>query len=472
MLIMTISNIIYFAKEYAILGGVVAFFSFLLFLTGYYIIYKKVLKKPGELSKFKLFISIIFVIYIVFVLSATVLNRRGGYENLGSYLLPFSSYKQAWNRFTIVEWRNFILNIMLFVPMGFLLPLLSSKLQTFWKTYVIGFGTAVLIESIQYVLKSGVVEFDDVFNNTLGTIIGYGILMFLLYFIGNRKGNEKKKLSKIVCLQLPFIFSVMAFTIIFTCYHNQELGNLAENYSYRVSLKDVTIALNTELDNTISNVYVYQAQTGNQEDTLKIANDILKNFGTSVNADHPDVYQDTVVYYSIDGDYSLWVDYKGLTTWFTDYNQSEAEKAAGYDEKKVREILSQCEINLPDIIEFNDEGDGNYSIKVSMQPTDGGILDGELTCTITTSGKVKNFRNHIIFYKQYIEREIISEEEAYQRMKDGKFNYELQDKIKTLEIEDVTLGYRMDSKGFYQPAYEFQAKLNGNESLIVIPALK
>lgn len=281
---MTVPNIIYFAKEYALLGAIVASFALILFLIGYFFIYKKVRKKPGKLSKFKLLVCFVFVIYIVFVLSATVINRGGSYENYRRYLLPFSSYKEAWNRFTVVEWRNFILNIMLFVPMGVLLPLLSSKLQTFWKTYVIGFGSSLIIESIQYVFKSGVVEFDDVFNNTLGTMIGYGIIMLLLYVIDNRKRSKKSKWTKIICLQVPLVLSVMSFATIFICYNKQELGNLAENYSYKTSLKGVNIALTTELENRISHAYVYQTQVGNQEDTLEAANEILKNFGTSVNS--------------------------------------------------------------------------------------------------------------------------------------------------------------------------------------------
>lgn len=184
------------------------------------------------------------------------------------------------------------------------------------------------------------------------------------------------------------------------------------------------------------------------------------------------MYENTVEYRSIDGHHSLLVDYKGLTTSFSDFSQMEEGTAVGYDEIKIREILYQSGIHLPDRIEFKEEGNGRYSIDVLMQPTDGGILDGDLTCVITISGQVVSFENRIIFYKKYAEREIISEEEAYQCIREGKFNYYLEEKIKTLDIMGVTLGYRMDSKGFYQPVYEFQAMINGNESLIVIPALK
>ena len=44
-----------------------------------------------------------------------------------------------------------------------------------WKVLLIGGGFSVLIETLQFVLKRGFAEFDDVFHNVLGCLIGFGV---------------------------------------------------------------------------------------------------------------------------------------------------------------------------------------------------------------------------------------------------------------------------------------------------------
>jgi glycopeptide antibiotics resistance protein len=45
----------------------------------------------------------------------------------------------------------------------------------FCQVALLGFLTSLSIELLQLVLKRGLFEFDDMFHNTLGVIIGYGI---------------------------------------------------------------------------------------------------------------------------------------------------------------------------------------------------------------------------------------------------------------------------------------------------------
>lgn len=74
--------------------------------------------------------------------------------------------------------EDFILNIILFIPLGFLLPYMWPKLN-FWKTTLAGLLFSISIEGTQYFAQLGCCDIDDVINNTLGTCIGYGC--FRLY---------------------------------------------------------------------------------------------------------------------------------------------------------------------------------------------------------------------------------------------------------------------------------------------------
>ena len=79
-------------------------------------------------------------------------------------------------RATPVE--DLFLNIILFIPLGFLLPYAFAKVR-FWKTLGISLLLSVGIEAIQYFAQLGCCDIDDVINNTLGACIGYSC--FLLY---------------------------------------------------------------------------------------------------------------------------------------------------------------------------------------------------------------------------------------------------------------------------------------------------
>ena len=67
---------------------------------------------------------------------------------------------------------NFIGNIILFIPVGVLLPMVMGWEQP-WKTMATGTGFSLLIEGIQFITAKGCFDLDDVLLNCVGTIIGY-----------------------------------------------------------------------------------------------------------------------------------------------------------------------------------------------------------------------------------------------------------------------------------------------------------
>lgn len=78
-----------------------------------------------------------------------------------------------------VQWdevkKNFLGNILLFVPLGVLIPLVSGW-KKWYRTVLICFGSSILIEITQLITKRGCFDPDDVILNVTGTIIGYGLL--------------------------------------------------------------------------------------------------------------------------------------------------------------------------------------------------------------------------------------------------------------------------------------------------------
>ena len=70
-------------------------------------------------------------------------------------------------------------------------------------------------------------------------------------------------------------------------------------------------------------------------------------------------------------------------------------------------------------------------------------------------------------------KEIISEEEAYNEILKGKFKYDEYNigQIKDMSIEDVHIGYSLDTKGYYVPIYIFDVRMNGRYTQLQIKAL-
>lgn len=73
---------------------------------------------------------------------------------------------------TIHSFINIIGNIAMFMPIGFLLPLIYTKVNSCKKVVIIGFCTSLLIELSQLFLTRGT-DVDDLILNTLGATLGY-----------------------------------------------------------------------------------------------------------------------------------------------------------------------------------------------------------------------------------------------------------------------------------------------------------
>ena len=67
---------------------------------------------------------------------------------------------------------GFILNIIMFIPLGFLLPFLWKKYQKLTPTLLFGFLFSLFIELSQLITLRAT-DIDDLIANTLGALIGY-----------------------------------------------------------------------------------------------------------------------------------------------------------------------------------------------------------------------------------------------------------------------------------------------------------
>ncbi len=146
-------------------------------------------------------VLLIFVLYIVGLASQTVipmltigiLNDTGKFiinfhifpRNENVNLIPFHTLYQYlfqantnvdnWDQVSIL---NIFANMLLFSPMGFLVPLIWKKWDSFKEIFFLGLGITCLIEIVQLFIGRST-DIDDVILNTFGMIIGYAIFLIL-----------------------------------------------------------------------------------------------------------------------------------------------------------------------------------------------------------------------------------------------------------------------------------------------------
>lgn len=86
---------------------------------------------------------------------------------------------------------EFLANVALFVPVGFLLPFAWSRLRL-WHVVLIGALMSGLIESVQGLMPSRFPTISDVIANSLGTLAGGVIAVLLILMLPSRPARSPR----------------------------------------------------------------------------------------------------------------------------------------------------------------------------------------------------------------------------------------------------------------------------------------
>ena len=514
---MRVSDIIGLAREYLRLGIVGAVFLMAVFLIGYFLFYKKIFKGQKKIKPARFLWWAVMICYMIVVIGATLLSR-GSHWMTGKIMPPFYSYRDAWVDYSATSWRNIILNICMFVPLGFLLPLGQKKLRKAWKTYLAGFLTTLLIELTQLILQRGIFEWDDLMDNTIGAMIGYGFYALLAAFVNifrkdkqdrereeskkiegskeskeseesnegkeNRKSRENKNSRKsrrsavkLAILQLPLLAVILVFSAFFITYENRELGNPPYQYIVKYNTKKLTVTSTGDWSAEQETLPVYQLKVLSQTEAAAFAEEFFQSLGTGLLEERNDFYENTAFFYNSDQRYSMDVKYQGGTysLWdidiFTD-GVSAVPQVYGASEQEVKAALERYGIQVPDGALFSENDSGTYEFRADMLQLENYVLDGTLTCDLYSDGRIWRLDNKIKTAELYKEFPVISESEAYQKICNGQFRaYVYGDVALNIDVQDCHIIYAADSKGYYQPIYDFECVINGEKSDIRIPAL-
>ncbi len=98
----------------------------------------------------------------------------GGTQEGPPNLIPFRTILPYLHgeKGSIIAGINLIGNIILLVPIGFLVPFIYRNM-TWKKSFALAFAAGLIIELMQALLHMGIFDIDDIILNGLGVLIGY-----------------------------------------------------------------------------------------------------------------------------------------------------------------------------------------------------------------------------------------------------------------------------------------------------------
>ena len=111
----------------------------------------------------------------IVILGITVVFREARAEREVNLIPLWSYFDYAENSYLKEMAAINILNIVLFIPVGFLLGC-AFRQMTWRRALAVGAGMSASIEVLQLIFKRGLCETDDVIHNVVGCMIGYGIV--------------------------------------------------------------------------------------------------------------------------------------------------------------------------------------------------------------------------------------------------------------------------------------------------------
>ena len=139
----------------------------------------------------KQFAYFLFEACAIIVLAATVIvgASKTSAADRSLNIIPFRVFQEAWSMPEPKKIAQTVANVVMFVPLGFLLPVAFRKMRSFGKTTLSLALFSFAIEFTQYFTGRSA-DIDDLMLNTLGGILGY------LFFFAISKLFGKKQSPK------------------------------------------------------------------------------------------------------------------------------------------------------------------------------------------------------------------------------------------------------------------------------------
>ena len=430
---------------------------------------------PGR----KVFVWVAFLGYLMGLLAITLFLRQAGNHEWQTHL--FSAFWEAWHMFSLHFWLLYLLNIAMFIPLGVLLPLVARPFRRWYVTIPVGFGVSLLIECVQSLFAIGSPDVDDLFCNTLGSALGYCLCMVCLSL-------AEKRPKRMAAYGVFPLLSAAALAGIFLTYYTQPYGNLMDGPKYRADTGTVEWVVDCQLSEEPPQVGVYYAPPFDHDGALAFGEAFAEKHGKVIT--EIENYDERILIRNPmfgETGFSLTInltdrsyEYSNNSVNFYEADSGDLPDPGTLAEDILRDALAEYDIHIPEEAELTYEeweNAGWYTFRAE-QILEGNILtDGYVTFRISTKGEIAEIWNYVQTSRLAATETILSEAEAYQRLREGRFlnsNWfeqwvELYHPSEA-RVLSCRLEYITDTKGYRQPVYAFAIADQNGET--IVPALR
>lgn len=458
---------------FALIGGL------LLGLTIFagYMIYKKVFNGQRSMSKTQGIILFLLSCWLLMVLALTTLSRGANFT--GNINIDFfSGYVNAWNKWSISELQLIIFNMLMFAPLGFLLPLFWKKAEKFKVTFFVSIGLTICIEVVQLLKGTGIFELDDLFHNSIGSMFGYFCIMAMLSII-REKRVRLVPIGKVLILPCVIGMLIGAVSLI---YEQQPYGNMPILPAAKQDMSKIKITTDLSLADQPVTASIYKGAYAEDQDYIKRIIDQLTeledvNFSsikrregensvyTGKGSNSEDV-QLNFFFRTGHWRYTTWHDAAKLT-------EEAAKKYRDFYKNWLKEsgllpASAVFSIQNNDTLRWDAPEEKDVSIAKTAFTSGSILMQFDSKLELTTM-------DYAISWNEYVAtEEIISPKTAFKLVEDGNFEqYVPFQQGDTLWVKECKLAYVYDTKGFYQPVYRFTGYINNEKNSwdCQIPAL-
>ena len=139
---------------------------------------------------FNLTVTILTIVYALIMIRLLFL-RGGQWEDYNYNLIPLktiSIYITERDSLSFNVWfTNIFGNIVLFIPIGWAVPVLFRRFLKFLPFCLLVIGVIFLVELIQMLTRVGSFDVDDIILNTFGASIGFVITRIVTRFFFHKR---------------------------------------------------------------------------------------------------------------------------------------------------------------------------------------------------------------------------------------------------------------------------------------------
>lgn len=150
------------------------------------------LVRARRLRRYQMVAGLVLLTYVAVVYASCVFTRTPTGRHMAS-LVPFWSWGEVISHRDRGLLKENLLNLVLLLPAGVLLPWARGRSMRAWELAACGVVLSGGIEVLQYVLERGLFEWDDIFHNTIGLVVGglvSGLFLSAAQGVGRRVRNR------------------------------------------------------------------------------------------------------------------------------------------------------------------------------------------------------------------------------------------------------------------------------------------